>query len=308
MNRFLPVFFWAIIVALLLPACSTITVDAPQPAELSLGRGSRIAIMPEAGSDAGELSHALFELFAGQGYYELVDRANIENTMQERNFQRMSFVENRTGGSRLSGVDAFIYLQAEGFSNATSSSNSFTYNGKTFTSFSTKTSANYVANYRAVLTGTSRIAGGRRIALSDSLAASSTDGYPAPPEPYPLIQGLRNNAAHQIFHSLHPSVLKIRRVIGGTKSQASKEAVRLANAGLWREATASAERGAQEFPSDPEARYILAIVYQGSGRYADADQVLKQLVATSGSRKYSTALRENQAVWSDAARFQQQMQ
>jgi len=51
-----------------------------------------------------------------------------------------------------------------------------------------------------------------------------------------LIQGMRNKAAGQIFQSLHPSVLIILRSIGGTKSQSAKEAVRLANAGLWREA------------------------------------------------------------------------
>jgi hypothetical protein len=52
-----------------LTSCTTITVDAPQPAELSLGRGARVSIVPEAGSDAGEMAHALFQLFANQGYY-----------------------------------------------------------------------------------------------------------------------------------------------------------------------------------------------------------------------------------------------
>jgi Flp pilus assembly protein TadD len=122
-----------------------------------------------------------------------------------------------------------------------------------------------------------------------------------------MIQKMRNKAAEQIFSSLHPSVLKIRRVIGGTKSPAAKEAVRLANAGLWREATASAERGVQEMPADPEARYILAVIYQGTGRYADAEGVLKELIAMSPNGKYASALRENQAVWANAARFQQQM-
>jgi len=46
----------------LLTSCTTITVDAPQPAELSLGRNSRVSIVPEAGSDCGELAHSLFQL------------------------------------------------------------------------------------------------------------------------------------------------------------------------------------------------------------------------------------------------------
>ena len=102
-------------------------------------------------------------------------------------------------------------------------------------------------------------------------------------------------------------MLKIRRSIGGTKSQSAKEAVRLANAGLWREATAAAERGVQEMPADSEAHYILAIVYQGTGRYGDAEHVLKQLIAMSPNGKYATAIRENQAVWTNASRFQRQM-
>jgi len=290
----------------LLVSCTTITVDAPQPAELSLGRGARISIVPEAGSDAGEMAHELFQLFSGTGYYQLVDRANLGQTMNERNFQRMSQVENR-GGGRIKGVDAFIYLQAEGISGARSDRSSFTYDGKTTTTYSTKTTANYIANYRAVMTASSQIAGGRRIELSDDRTAYSSEGYPAAPDPYPLIQGMRNKAAGQIFQSLHPSVLKIRRSIGGTKSQSAKEAVRLANAGLWREATAAAERGVQEVPADPEAHYILAIVYQGTGRYADAEHVLKQLIAMSPNGKYAAAIRENQAVWTNASRFQRQM-
>lgn len=293
--------------AALLTSCTTITVDAPQPAELSLGRGSRISIVPEAGSDCGELAHALFQLFAGQGYYQLVDRANLGDSINERNFQRMSFVENRTSG-RIKGVDAFIYLQAEGMSGAQSDSSSYTNKeGETIRSYTTKTIANYIANYRAVMTSTSQIAGGRRIEFSDTDTNYSSEGYPSAPDPYPMIAGMRNKAAHQIFQSLHPSVLKIRRVIGGTKSLSAKEAVRLANAGLWREATSSAERGVQEMPADPEARYILAIVYQGTGRYADAEGVLKELIAMSPNGKYATALRENQVVWANAARFQQQM-
>jgi hypothetical protein len=226
--------------------------------------------------------------------------------MQERQFQRMSFVEDRAGG-RIKGVDAFIYLQAEGLSGSQSDSSSYTYDGKTITNYSTKTTANYIANYRAVMTGSSQIAGGRRIELSDSQSAFSSDGYPAAPDPYPLIAGMRNKAAQQIFGSLHPSVLKIRRVIGGTKSNSAKQAVRLANAGLWREATTAAEQGVREVPTDPEARYILAIVYQGTGRYADADRLLREIVAMSPNAKYAQAIRENQAVWHNAARFQEQM-
>jgi hypothetical protein len=295
-----------LLTAVLLTSCTTITVDAPQPAELSLGRGSQVSIVPEAGSDCGELAHALFQLFASQGYYELVDRANLGDAVQERQFQRMSFVENRTSG-RIKGVDAFIYLQAEGLSGSQSDSSSFTYQGNTYTNYTTKTSANYIANYRAVMTSSSQIAGGRRIELSDSQSAFSSDGYPAAPDPYPMIAAMRNKAAQQIFESLHPSVLKIRRVIGGTKSPSAKQAVRLANASLWAEATAAAEQGVREMPADPEARYILAIVYQGTGRYADAESVLKQLVGMSGNSKYANALRENQVVWQNAARFQRQM-
>jgi hypothetical protein len=248
-------------------------VDALQPAELSLGRGARLSIVPEAGSNAGEMARALFQLFANQGYYQLLDWANLGQTINERQFQNMSFVENR-GGGRIKGVDAFIYLQAEGLSGSTSDSSSYTDNGNTFTSYNTKMTANYIANYRAVLTSFSQIAGGRCIELSDSHSVFSSDGYPAAPDPYPMIQKMRNKAAKQNFSSLHPSVLKIRRVIGGTKSPSAKEAVRLANAGLWREATASAERGVQEMPADPEARYILAVIYQGTGRYAGADLLL----------------------------------
>ncbi len=184
-------------------------MDALQPAELSLGRGARLSIVPEAGSNAGEMARALFQLFANQGYYQLLDWANLGQTINERQFQNMSFVENR-GGGRIKGVDAFIYLQAEGLSGSTSDSSSYTDNGNTFTSYNTKMTANYIANYRAVLTSFSQIAGGRCIELSDSQSVFSSDGYPAAPDPYPMIQKMRNKAAKQNFSSL-TSLLPERR-------------------------------------------------------------------------------------------------
>jgi hypothetical protein len=49
-------------------------------------------------------------------------------------------VENR-GGGKIKGVDAFIYLQAEGLSGSQSDSNTYTWDGKSVTTYTTKTTA-----------------------------------------------------------------------------------------------------------------------------------------------------------------------
>lgn len=63
-------------------------------------------------------------------------------------------------------------------SGSSSDRNTYTYDGKTVTNYSTKTTANYIANYRAVMTSSSQIAGGRRIELTDSDSNYSTEGIP----------------------------------------------------------------------------------------------------------------------------------
>ena len=72
-----------------LVGCTTIPIDSPQPAELSLGRGSQVSIIPEGGNDSGELAISLSQRFASEGFYDMVDRWNLGQTMNERNFQRM---------------------------------------------------------------------------------------------------------------------------------------------------------------------------------------------------------------------------
>jgi hypothetical protein len=297
----------SIIVAVCLTGCTTIKVDAPHPAELSLGRGSRVCIVPEQGSDANELALALFQKFSTAGFYELVDRANMGNTMQERNFQQMSFVDSRSSG-RMKSADAFIYLSADGFSRNQNDSQTFSYNGQSITTYTAKTFANYRAGYRAVQTSSSQIAGGRRIELSDQKTATSTRGFPSPPDPYEMFASMREKIADQIFDSLHPRVDRISRAVGGTKAPSTKRAIGLANAGMWKDAVQSARDGVNEMPADLEAKYILAMIYQGGGMYSQCDQELKGLMKIKPSSKYTDALRENQIVWNNAARFKQQMQ
>jgi len=297
----------AIIIATGFTSCTTIKIDAPHPAELSLGRGSRICIVPEQGSDANELALALYQKFSTAGFYELVDRANMGNTMQERNFQQMSFVDSRSSG-RMKSADAFIYLNADGFSRSVNDSQTFTYNGNSFTTYTATTFATYRAGYRAVQTASSQIVGGRRIELSDKKQAFSPQGFPAPPDPYEMFASMRENIASQIFDSLHPRVDRISRPVGGTKAPSTKRAIALANAGMWKDAVQCAKDGVNEMPADLEAKYILAMIYQGAGMYSQCDQELKGLMKIKPSSKYTEALRENQIVWNNAARFNQQMQ
>ena len=176
-------------------------MGGPAPARFSIERGSRIAIVPEDGNDSLELCHKLYELFAQAGYYELVDRAELSRTMEERQFQSMSFVEARPSDN-IRGVDAFIYLRAEAAAGPTGPSD---FLESIFSPYNSKILAKYVAVYRMILTGNSRIAAARQIELSDTKGSFSLSGDAPPVElAEPMVQKLREEAAYQIFESLHP--------------------------------------------------------------------------------------------------------
>jgi len=290
-----------------LVGCTTIPIDAPQPAELSLGRGSRISIVPEGGNDSGELAMSLSQRFASEGFYYMVDRWNLGQTMNERNFQRMSFVEGNAPRSRIRGADAFIYVGAGSLARTSSDSSSYTIDGKTYNSYTTATTVNYSAAYRVVQTGSSRLAGARRIDLDETKKNYSSSGYPAAPDAIPIVQKLRENTAKQMFESLHPRVEKTYRTVAGTRSPSAKAAVRYANAGMWSQATSSAQAGVREMPQDLGARHILAVVYQGAGRYGDAQKVLQELVGMKGGAKFASDLKFNSALSSNAARYYAQV-
>jgi hypothetical protein len=188
--------------AFLITGCETIPSPSSQGASphFYLPAGTRVTIIPESGEDCVELSHKLYELFADRGYYQLVDRHNLGQTMQERAFQQMSFVEDRPAGD-IHGVDAFLYLQAECLEEQSQN------NGLVPALLGASTYSvvpTYVAIYRMVIVSDGRIVAARQLRLSDNgelidpatlLFGSSSRNVP---------QILREKAAQQIFASLHP--------------------------------------------------------------------------------------------------------
>lgn len=291
---------------LMISSCTSITIDSPRPAELCLGRGAQVSIIPEYGSDCQALANTMSQLFADNGFYQLVDRSNLNTSMNERAFQRMSFVENRSFG-RIKGADAFIHLRAGASSTNSNEYSSSNYKGEVYSSFVSKTTVRYEASYRTIIASSSQVAGSRQIDLSASASNYSSDSYPAPPDPNNVLVGLRNQVANEIFTKLHPTVLRIKRPIGKIKSTSAKEAIRLANAGLWNEAIAAARKGIEESPQEAEALYVLAITYQGAMKYQEADEILHKLILISSASKYLNAIKENKEVWQNANQFKQQM-
>ena len=196
------VFLMSALLLIFLTGCATQEpMGGPTPARFSIERGSRIAIVPEDGNDSQELCHKLYELFAQAGYYELVDRAELSRTLEERRFQSMSFVEARPSDN-IRGVDAFIYLRAEAAAGPSGPSD---FLESIFSPYNSKILAKYVAVYRMILTGNSRIAAARQIDLTDTKGSFSLSGDAPPVEDAePMVQRLRDEAAWQIFESLHP--------------------------------------------------------------------------------------------------------
>jgi hypothetical protein len=178
-------------------ACETVSrnLDSEVLPRFYLPAGTRVTIIPENGNDCIELSHKLYELFAARGYYKLIDRANLGQTFEERSFQNMSFVENRPM-DYISGVDAFLYLQAECQSGQSQTTDPISI---IISPSALENNAEYVAIFRMVLVSNGQIVAARQIRLTGR-EAFVVFGAPA----QPLVQKIRNKVAKQIFDSLHP--------------------------------------------------------------------------------------------------------
>ena len=191
--------FKLLTIALASVICGCVTTpdysSQPPPPRFYLPAGTRVTILPENGEDCVELSHKLYELFASRSYYKLIDRANLEQTFEERKFQNMSFVEQRPVGD-ICGVDAFLYLQAECASGQSQSTDPLS---TLLSASAIENNASYVAIYRMVLVSNGEIVAARQIRLTDR---EGFVGFGKMTQP--LVQKLREEAAHQIFASLHP--------------------------------------------------------------------------------------------------------
>jgi hypothetical protein len=165
-----------------------------------LGKGQRIAILAEQGGDVQALVQELYELFAARGYYQLVDRSNLHETMQERRFQQMSFVDGRSAGT-IAGADVMIYVQADAQSGR-AAPDSFL--GSILSPYASETVVNYVASFRAIRPETGEIVAARRLDLSDKKGSFTTSTFNPGVNPAPLLETLRQQAALLIYQSLHP--------------------------------------------------------------------------------------------------------
>ena len=192
----------AIVAVFFITGCETIPSPSSQGASphFYLPAGTRVTIIPESGEDCVELSHKLYELFAARGYYQLVDRHNLGQTMQERAFQQMSFVEQRPAGD-IRGVDAFLYLQAECRDEPAQN------NGLVPALLGASTSSvvpTYVAIYRMVIVSDGRIVAARQLRISDNGEWLNPTSLLFGSGNHDAAQKLREEAARQIFASLHP--------------------------------------------------------------------------------------------------------
>lgn len=175
--------------------------SAPAGPAIDLGRGSRVAIVAEAGSDSGPMVQKLYELFTSAGRYQLVDRTNLRQTMEERDFQRMTFVEKRPTDA-LRGVDIFVYVQADVDSSQAVPNNDVL--ASLFGGHTIQTSASYVASYRVVRMATGEVVSARRIDLSEAKGNFTFGGFAGPSQEQAMLGAMRNQAAGQIFQALHP--------------------------------------------------------------------------------------------------------
>ena len=286
--------------------CTTIKIESPRPSEVSLRSGSGIILKPDYGQESQNLAHAIAQEISANGFYHIVDRSNVRGMIEERNFQRMSSVENRNQGRTIRGADAILSVSARPDYSTTSDSSSFTYKDKTFTSYTSKTTVQYPVNFSVIDIHTSMHHVSKNLNLSDQKTRSSSDGYPAAPSPDEMLPGLRAKAVKQISNIIHPRIDRVGRTVAGTKNASTKTAIRLANSGMWQQALEYAQRGVKESPEDLGSLHALGIIYQGMGRYGQADKIFNDLVIRGGS-KFSANLQDNKAMSQAALRYQQQV-
>lgn len=143
----------------------------------------------------------LYELFSSAGHYQLVDRTNLRQTMEERDFQRMSFVEKRPTDA-IRGVDAFLYVQADVQSSQAVPNNDVL--ASLFGGHTVQTSVGYVASYRVVRMATGEVVSARRIDLSNAKGNFTFGGFAGQSQEQNMLAALRDQAAGQIFQAVHP--------------------------------------------------------------------------------------------------------
>lgn len=167
---------------------------------VDMGQGCRVAIIAEHGGDVQPLVQKLYELFSGRGYYQLVDRSNMQQTMEERRFGQMSFVNGCSAGS-LTGADILIHVQAEAESSQVAPQDII---GAVLAPNAYDTVVSYRAGFRAIRVSSGQVVAARMLELSDKKSSLTGISFNPDADSAPMVSMLRDQAALQMFQSLHP--------------------------------------------------------------------------------------------------------
>lgn len=203
--------------ALLGPGCATYArVKRLRPAEIAVQKGQRVAFVPLGGSDGRNLQGALEQQLTRGGFFQLVDRANMDAILREQRsvVQGTARDDGNVKVGELSAAGALINGEATAQGRETRRRTDDTcasYDARLkkmvsrpCTLHTVETTVEYTGRLSYVDTSTGEIKTTRPFQRRRSQSASAHDSMPAAVPAQPLVEACRREVADEFMKVIAP--------------------------------------------------------------------------------------------------------
>ncbi|QTA93432.1 CsgG/HfaB family protein [Desulfonema magnum] len=283
--------FSVIIIILLLTGCGHgISVPVIRPAEIDLGRANKIAIGRITGNMGPRMADLLTSRLFESGYFQVLDRENIDRIMQEHQLNLSGLVDEQTAVKlgKLTGTSALIFghsvmtYQQKRWKDEAYKDN----DGKFHRNYHIKGIAKALTSFRVVSLETGKILAAKSISQEATDAMSEDNRWPRPPYKESLVDDAVNKTLDTFMKMIAPYTEYVQVKFADSALPEGKSGIRFAKNGLWRDALEQFELAAQKSPNNPDILYNLGLAYEYNYMFAEAVEVLKKANKIRPDDKY----------------------
>ncbi len=271
----------------------SVKIPVTRPAEINLTGVKRIAIGDIGGKGGNTLSDLITQRLFESGYFEILDRQNLDRMMREHKLNISGVVDENTAVSmgKLLGASALIFGDCNThYRRRTKISKPYKEKkGGTYKYYYKYGDASVSTMLKVVDLQTGRILAVKNFMEKSSAETSEKNQWPEDPDRGSLIGKAINSTADRFMKMIAPYTEYVKVEFENPDIPESKTGINFAKAGQWDEALLQFKQATESRPDDAGAWFNLGLAYEYTYRF---DQAIEALNRSNALKPSNTCIKE----------------
>ena len=289
-NRLCLVFVLFLIISVITSCAPSTRVPITRPAEINLKGFKKIAVGQIKGNIGTSVSDRIETMLFESGYFEVVDRENVDRIMKEHSLNLSGVIDSNTAGEvgKLVGASALIFGRSS-MKYDLKRSKSKEYKdkkGKSYRYYHIKGTAKVNTTFKVVDLITGKILAAKSISEEAHGKNREKNQYPEKPDRDAIIEEAVNNTLNAFMRMIAPYEDYVKVKFEKSKLPEGKNGISLAKNGDWESALDQFKLAVKKSPTDHGAWYNLGIGYEYNYIFKEAIEALEKANRIKPSEKY----------------------